>query len=112
MPGLKGKVIVTDETICSEGLRIDPKGENEVILSTTKLDVNAMELLYAVICNENNLIYQHVQLCEHAHISQKNLRCQYLPRYNPHCPCEKFQYSKKKGKTILQKYDNFILQRT
>lgn len=103
MPGLGQKVVVTDETPCSEGLLYDPKGENEVILSTTSLDVNSMELLYAIKCNERGITFSHLQICENGHIHQKTLRCQYLHRQ---CPCGNFKYSKQKGEKIMEMFKN------
>lgn len=106
MPGLGKKVVVTDETPCSEGLLYDPKGENEVILSTTSLDVNSMGLLYAIKCNEQGTTYSHPQICENGHLHQTTLRCQYLTRHHLQCPCDKFKYSKQKGEKIIEMFKN------
>ncbi len=104
MPGLRGKVVVTDETPCSEGICYDPKGENEIILSTTNLDINSMELLYAIKINERGLICRHQQICENGHISQRIFRCQYVNRYPSQCPCNNFKYSKQKGEIIMKQF--------
>lgn len=102
MPGLRGKVVVTDETPCSEGIRYDPKGENEIILSTTNIDVDSMELLYTVKCNERGITCKHFQICENGYIHQKTPRCQYINQHQ--CPCGNFKYSKQKGEKIMERF--------
>lgn len=108
MNGLKGNVIVTDETPCSDGLLFDPKGENEIIISTTDVDIDSLELLYAAKCNKKSITYQHPQLCEHGSVSRKQkqyvLTCPFLTRSNLQCPCKSFKYSPEKGDNIINRF--------
>lgn len=108
MNGLRGKVIVTDETPCSEGLQYDTKGENEIIISTTDVNIDSLELLYAAKCNKKSIFFPHLQLCEHGRIyrrqKQYDFSCQFLTRSNLQCPCKSFKYSPEKGDNVINSF--------
>ena len=108
MNGLRGKVIVTDETPCSGGLQFDPKGENEIIISTTDVVLDSLEMFYAAKCNKNGISFPHLQLCEHGRISRRQqqyeLTCPFLTRNNPQCPCKSFKHSPEKGDNIINRF--------
>lgn len=104
LPGIKGKVIVTDETLCEEGLIYDPKGENEVVISMTNINPDYLELFYAAKCCEKGIAFPKFDLCQHSMVvnyyGQKRLRC--AMNFDK-CPCEKsFKYDAQKGEIILK----------
>lgn len=109
LPGITGKVVVTDETICNEGLNYDVKAENEIIISTTDIDVSKLESLYFAKCNENGMKIPYIRFCEYGSITQQkdkseNLHCQYLS-YEGHCLCKYYKYSSQKAKRIIEQND-------
>ncbi len=109
LPSFKGYVVVTDETLCSEGLLFDSKGKHEIILSTTNLNVRDLKLLYAIKCNEKGITSPYFPICENGWIDQKKIySCRQLYNtFNPFkCPCNKFKYSKQKGEEIMEQFKN------
>lgn len=108
MNGLRRKVVVTDETLCSEGLQYDTKGENEIIISTTDVKLDSLELFYAAICNKKSIPFSHLQLCEHGGVSRRQKQyvftCKFLTHSNPQCPCESFKYSPEKGDNVINSF--------
>lgn len=99
LPGLKGKVVVTDVSSCKEGLVFDPKATHEIILHDVD-DLQAQEVIYAYYCNEHGQKYPEQVFCSHANFytqrGQTYLRCPYLNRER-RCPCGQFRYSPEKG---------------
>ena len=108
MNGLRGKVLVTDETPCSDGVQFDPKGENEIIISSTDVTTDSLELFYATKCNIKGISYPHIQLCEHGNITRRQnqhvITCRFLTRTNLQCPCKSFKYSADKGDKVLAQF--------
>ena len=108
LPGIFRKVIVTDETLCSEGLQFDPKGENEVIFSTTNIQPNLLSILYDAKCNEKGYVKQTMLFCEYGifvNVQTWQLGC----RYNKKCPCEYYTHNLEKAKSFLKSLEKLIL---
>lgn len=107
MHGLRGPVVVKDISPCSDGLTYDPKGMQEMILSTSNISIDQAESIYAVYCNERKFTYPITRLCANASFSMKNRQEYFSCLGNRHlngCPCKYFKYSEQKGDAIRGKY--------
>ncbi len=104
LPSFSEKVIVTDDIPCQEGLQFDPKGENEIVLSTTRIDEPLQKLFYAVICCKNGLTNPNKLICEYLRINKRYYECNYL-NFGKRCPCKNFKYSPTKGEEVLKQFE-------
>lgn len=102
LPGLHGKVIVTDESTCKDELEFDPKATHEIILHES-VQQEVQEVAYAYFCNENGVTLPEQGFCEHGNIIKSNgqahLKCNYFYRERK-CPCSLFKYSPDKGAKV------------
>ena len=100
LPGIYGKVIVTDESSCSEGLIYDLKGEKEVIISSTKISPDSTKLFYYTLFK-----LPLFDLCNYAAMNRltRTLTCK-IKRQK--CPCEVFSYNTQYGKQILKQFND------
>lgn len=99
LPGLKGRVVVTDESSCKEGLVFDHKASHEIILhDVDKLEVQ--ELVFAYYCNKHGQSYPEQILCANGNYysrgGQNYLRCPFI-NSERRCPCRQFKYSAEKA---------------
>lgn len=110
MPSLFGKVIVTDETPCSEGLQYDAKGENEVIYSDINLAPDVLHRLYTIECCEKGLSKTH-DLCKNHIYGQNRITNQISLYCSKECPCGKYIFDSKKAEELKNKFlhDNNVV---
>lgn len=99
LPGLRGKVVVRDESTCKESVPYDPKASHEIIFHE-KVVTEAQEIAYAHYCNEHGIKYPEQGLCENWNVVKRStgnyLACSFSRRYG-HCPCPQFKYSHDKA---------------
>lgn len=104
LPGLRGKVVVVDDTSCREGINYDPKASHEIILHET-MALNAQEVIYARHCNEHGFTYPNQVFCEFGKImklhKEEYLSCPFVERERK-CPCTYFKYSHAKGEKLKE----------
>lgn len=96
LPGIYEKVIVTDESSCSEGLAFDPKAEKEVIISTKEISPDDTRLFYYALTK-----LPCFNLCNYAAMNRLT-RALICKRNKQNCPCEEFSYNIQYGEQILK----------
>ena len=105
LPGLNGKVVVTDISTCREKVIFDPKASLEIIFHEN-VRADEQEIVYAYYCNEHGVRYIEQRLCEFGKKVKNRNRiisffCPYVGsnRKCP-CPCPHFKYSHAKGEEL------------